>query len=178
MNVIIRGVSVLFLLLLSLSCKPGDENPVDNSLSAEAKSALDFHNKARSEVGVQVLVWDEDLAEYAREWAVYLAGEKEVTMVHRSTLGKNTLNAGENIFMGYGKTYVFLDAATLWYNEIDLYTYGAVSSTNYLNTGHYTQMIWKTTQKVGMGMATTKDGATIIVANYLPAGNILGQKPY
>ena len=42
-------------------------------------------------------------------------------------------------------------------------------------SGHFTQMVWKSSQKVGIGTATTKDGKMIIVANYKPPGNIIGE---
>lgn len=36
-------------------------------------------------------------------------------------------------------------------------------------------MIWKNTRQVGFGMAKGRSGKVVIVANYLPAGNIIGQ---
>ena len=68
---------------------------------------------------------------------------------------------------------------------------------NFSKYGHYTQMIWKDTKKVGCGRARSvnkiatvtvswSDGSTTqekrkvdwIVCRYLPAGNINGEKPY
>jgi pathogenesis-related protein 1 len=39
-------------------------------------------------------------------------------------------------------------------------------------------MVWKETTHVGMGIAICKNGGMIIVANYNPAGNYIGEKPY
>lgn len=47
--------------------------------------------------------------------------------------------------------------------------------------GHYTQIVWRTTTKVGAARWTfkSKDKTIVfIVANYDPPGNYLGQKPY
>ena len=35
-------------------------------------------------------------------------------------------------------------------------------------------MVWKGSKEIGVGKATGKDGKTIVVANYRPAGNMVG----
>ena len=45
-----------------------------------------------------------------------------------------------------------------------------------LFTGHFTQVVWKNTQKLGIAKAKSpKSGKIIVVANYEPAGNWIGQ---
>ena len=42
--------------------------------------------------------------------------------------------------------------------------------------GHFTQVVWKTSKKLGIAKARSpKSGKTIVVANYEPAGNWVGQ---
>ena len=41
--------------------------------------------------------------------------------------------------------------------------------------GHFTQVVWKGSQDVGVGKATARDGKVIVVANYRPAGNMMGR---
>uniref|UniRef100_A0A8C2D7Z2 GLI pathogenesis-related 2 n=1 Tax=Cyprinus carpio TaxID=7962 RepID=A0A8C2D7Z2_CYPCA len=49
--------------------------------------------------------------------------------------------------------------------------YYAWSSVNKKLTGHFTQVVWKDTNEVGVGLAT--DGnTTFVVGQYLPPGNI------
>uniref|UniRef100_A0A673IU58 SCP domain-containing protein n=1 Tax=Sinocyclocheilus rhinocerous TaxID=307959 RepID=A0A673IU58_9TELE len=49
--------------------------------------------------------------------------------------------------------------------------YYAWSSATKKLTGHFTQVVWKDTKEVGVGLAT--DGnTTFVVGQYLPAGNI------
>ena len=35
-------------------------------------------------------------------------------------------------------------------------------------------MVWKGSKEVGVGRAVTRDGKVIVVANYRPAGNMVG----
>ena len=41
--------------------------------------------------------------------------------------------------------------------------------------GHFTQVVWKGSKEVGIGKAFGNDGRVFVVANYYPAGNILGK---
>jgi hypothetical protein len=61
-----------------------------------------------------------------------------------------------------------------WYNEVQYYNYdqGGFS----MKTGHFTQVVWKNTAKIGAGIAY--NGArtkAYVVAQYTPPGNYLGQ---
>lgn len=150
-----------------------------SDLSAEgAQEALNFHNNARKEVNVEPLTWSVELSEYAQEWADFLAKNNNCEIAHRSWLNREDIKCGENLFWGKGKAFTALDATKAWYNEKQEYTYQTITSDNFFATGHYTQMIWKDTKTVGMGITICENGATIIVANYEPVGNILGEKPY
>jgi pathogenesis-related protein 1 len=53
-----------------------------------------------------------------------------------------------------------------------------LTAANFAPTGHYTQMVWRSTTQVGMGQASCPGGALVIVAEYNPPGNYIGQKPY
>jgi hypothetical protein len=39
-------------------------------------------------------------------------------------------------------------------------------------------MVWKNTTHVGVGIGVCKSGEILIVANYNPPGNYMGEKPY
>ena len=43
--------------------------------------------------------------------------------------------------------------------------------------GHYTQIVWRKSQRLGCGMASCGD-TEVWVCNYDPPGNFLGQRPY
>lgn len=45
-----------------------------------------------------------------------------------------------------------------------------------MSTGHFTQVVWKGSQKLGVGFAVSGDGNSVyIVAQYTPPGNYMGQ---
>jgi pathogenesis-related protein 1 len=145
-----------------------------SSLSAEdVRAALDFHNAKRKDVGAPPLTWSPELASIAQQWANRLAADKNCGLEH-------TPNSkyGENLFGGSGKAYTALDASQSWYDEIKDYTPGVLTESNWAKTGHYTQMVWSKTQRLGMGQATCPNGSTVIAAEYDPPGNYMGQKPY
>jgi uncharacterized protein YkwD len=145
-------------------------------LPEEAQIAVDFHNRVRHDVGSPALQWSNELAGYAQAWANYL--EKDCNMKHRPSSGPWAQKYGENIFWGGGEEYTALNASEDWYSEIKEYKYGPVTNKNYYKTGHYTQMVWKTTTYIGIGKAVCKNGSVLIVANYSPSGNYIGERPY
>merc|ERR1740123_1703672 len=61
-----------------------------------------------------------------------------------------------------------------WYSEMTKYTFGSEPTSS--ASGHFTQVVWKNTQKLGIAKAKSpKSGKIIVVANYEPAGNWIGQ---
>lgn len=85
---------------------------------------------------------------------------------------------GENIFMASGSLGTPKEASKEWYNEIKKFKNVILNSSNWYETGHYTQMVWKSTKYVGMRISKCTNGNYIIVANYDPAGNYMGEKAY
>jgi len=157
-----------------------NSNETGSNLSWEqANEALNFHNKVRNEVGVSNLIWSEDLASDAQEWADHLvnAGCK---MEHRPSSGVYANDFGENIYKssGYSNQDAALRASKAWYSEIEVFTYEPLHPDRWYPTGHYTQMVWHSTQKVGMAYSLCENGSVIVVANYDPPGNYMGETAY
>lgn len=42
-------------------------------------------------------------------------------------------------------------------------------------TGHFSQMVWRSSSEFGVGKARTRCGKIIVVGMYKPAGNVLGE---
>ncbi|KAF6833619.1 pathogenesis-related protein [Colletotrichum musicola] len=157
----------------STPAAPAATTPVASAagLSSDQQKALDAHNSARSDVGVPALAWDATLAKNAQDWADHLVSVGSLT--HSQTSGE-----GENLYMQSGGGSPNANAADAWLGEKSLYNGEAISATNYMGFGHYTQAVWKSTTKVGMAIATDSKGATYVVARYSPPGNYIGEKPY
>jgi pathogenesis-related protein 1 len=143
-----------------------------NVNQVDAQRSLDFHNAKRKDVGSPPLQWSTDLAAVAQKWADHLAANGCSLQHTQGGL------YGENLFGGGGKPYTAVDASQDWYSEISKFHDGPLTPSNWAPAGHYTQMVWSKTAKVGMGRATCSGGLVVIVAEYDPPGNYMGQKPY
>ena len=121
-------------------------------------------------VGVRDLAWDPALAGTAAEHAVKLAGSCSFVHSGRSDLG-------ENIFMGSEGYYSAADGVRMWAGEKEHYDYGTNGSRDGEETGHYTQMVWSGSERLGCAMASGC-GNVFLVCSYYPAGNVAGERPY
>ena len=144
--------------------------------SQEVQQLLSLHNKVRADVGVGPVTWSKELAIYAQEWANHLAST-DCSLQHRPSSGKWKRVYGENLFMGTAGTFGVADAVTSWEDEKKHYRGQTLDRSNWYDSGHYTQMVWKESQQIGCAKAEC-NGYLIIVCNYDPPGNVLGQKPY
>lgn len=110
------------------------------------------------------------LCSYAKEWAEQCS--KTGNMAHRPNN-----SYGENIFCMYSSDYSHVPSARevikKWYEEVKDHTFGT-EVVNY-NSLHFTQVVWKGSNELGIGMAKNNKGQTYVVANYNPRGNIVGQ---
>jgi pathogenesis-related protein 1 len=143
----------------------------------EVQTVLDLHNKARAEAGVQEQVtWDPQIAQFAQAWADNIASRS--AFEHRSWAdGPWKQKYGENLAGGFGDNAVATGVG-LWLAEKSKYNGQAMDGQNYQVFGHYTQMIWQNTRKIGCGKAyDAQKKMFIIVCNYDPPGNYTGQKP-
>lgn len=130
----------------------------------------DAHNEFRKLKNLPELVWDDELAEFANEWALNLKNSRKCKMKHRD---KNKF--GENLAWGKGTNFKSKDVVKMWHDEEANYNYANNSCKSVC--GHYTQVVWKNSKKLGCAMATCGN-EEVWVCNYDPPGNYVGQKPY
>jgi len=71
-----------------------------------------------------------------------------------------------------------LASAFGWADEFPNYNYAANTCASGQQCGHYTQMVWRTSTQVGCASVTCSNGKVLVVCNYSPAGNTMGQKAY
>lgn len=149
----------------------GSSGSSSGSLNADEKGALDAHNAARAAVGTADLVWDDELAAGALEYAKQLVGIG--SLVHSGADG-----FGENLYQGgEGEETPLTNAVNMFNDEKKDYSGQAIDSTNYMTFGHYTQVVWKSTTKVGMAKAEG-NGKCFVVARYQEPGNMIGETAY
>ena len=130
---------------------------------------LAAHNTARASVGAPPLVWDTTLQAHATEWADQLAANA-CQLQHR---GNSPY--GENLYrITQPKPPSQVVAA--WTAEAAAYN-SSTHSCSAQTCGHYLQVVWSATTRVGCGMATC--GQTQVwVCNYDPRGLQPGQQPF
>lgn len=109
------------------------------------------------------------LCELAQDWADTCA--KACSLTHRAN------NAyGENLFSVYSsdfdQTLTARDVVKEWYDSTKFYNFG-VEKVNQ-SALNFTQLIWRSTTELGIGMAKNRKGQIYVVANYSPRGNNIG----
>jgi len=142
----------------------------------EVKTLIAEHNRVRSDVGVGPVGWSDEIAHYSMAWAEHLA-QSGCSMKHRPRSGKWKQQYGENIFIGTAGYYGMADAVIAWESEKKDYKYGPIDEKTWHPAGHYTQVVWRSTKTIGCGKSLC-NGNMIVVCNYDPPGNYLGEKPY
>lgn len=136
--------------------------------------ALDLHNRERAAFRVAPLAWDFGLAAAADVYASELARTGRWGHSPKATRP----GQGENLWMGTTGAYRIEDMVGGWTGERRWFRPGvfpAVSTTgNWIDVGHYTQMISSRTTRVGCAIRTG-GGWSYLVCRYSPGGNVDGR---
>lgn len=131
---------------------------------------LNIHNDRRAATGAAELTWDDNLASFAQCWADQCQFEHS-----------HNEEYGENIAAGSGSSYTIVTSMNDWWNEYKQWS----TNTDYTEaTGHFTQMAWKDSSKLGCGVSRCNSGdlglggtipdAIFVVCEYDPPGNVIG----
>lgn len=131
---------------------------------------LKAHNEYRARHGVPALRLSKKLCKHAEEWAKILASRG--ILLHR-----NNSSYGENIFCSWSSNannnhVGGREPVDNWYHESSQHVFHKEPTT--LKTGHFTQVVWRESRELGVGMAKNRSGEVFIVANYDPPGNFIG----
>lgn len=114
---------------------------------------------------------DDKLCNLAQQWAETLAVEDRIA--HRPDS-----NYGENIYCLWSSEQTAKvnprEVCQSWYDEYKQFDF-TVEPRGPFKAGHFTQMIWKSTKYLGVGVAKTKKGKVLVVCNYNPRGNVIGE---
>ncbi|KAF9458191.1 CAP domain-containing protein [Collybia nuda] len=148
----------------------GKSSASGSTPSNDIQAYLVGHNTARSRHGAVDLVWSDNLAAKAQQWA------NGCQFKHSG----GSLGAfGENLAAGTGSSYGISTAIKSWTDEVGRY------NPSNPQASHFTQVVWKATTQVGCALQSC-DGifdpsfgkAKFFVCEYSPAGNVNGQFAY
>ncbi|XP_017970641.1 PREDICTED: pathogenesis-related protein 1 [Theobroma cacao] len=130
---------------------------------------LDAHNTARAAVGVGPMTWNDTVAAYAQDYANERIGD--------CNLEHSTGPYGENLAISSGDLSG-TQAVRLWVDEKVYYDYDTNTCATDRVCGHYTQVVWRNSVRLGCAKVRCSNGGTFIGCNYDPPGNFGGEKPY
>ncbi|WP_232037220.1 CAP domain-containing protein [Sphingobium amiense] len=154
-----------------------EEAPRGNALLRQAM--LDAHNDERAALRLAPLAWDDALAADAARYAEEMA---RTGAYRHSARASRTIPSGENLWMGPRRLSSYQVMAQAFLNEkadfIPTAKLPDFSRTgHWQQVAHYTQMIWRGTQKVGCALGEGRD-YDYLVCRYFPAGNAFGKGPF
>ena len=139
------------------------------------------HNTARASVSpapatpMPALAWNSAIAATAQAWA------NNCQFMHSGG------SYGENIYADTGQGNAQAVVAD-WVSEKQFYSYSTNTCASGKSCGHYTQVVWAKSLRLGCGVKQCTTGSpfgsfnggrwTFWVCNYDPPGNFNGQRPY
>jgi len=133
------------------------------------------HNAERAAMGMPPLAWDPALAAGAAGYAQQMAFTGAFAHSDRS----RRRGVGENLWMGTRGAFSVEAMVGGWSAEKRYFVPGIFPnnsrSGDWADVGHYTQMIWPTTSRVGCAIASTPR-IDYLVCRYATAGNIDGRR--
>ena len=146
-----------------------NNNDNDNKPDPFRDATLATHNKYRRMHGVEEMVWDQKVAKFSQKWCNYLRD----TGSFKHSQGSGY---GENLYLRTGSNSDKIDAGegavTGWYNEISEYEFNSPGFS--FATGHFTQVVWKTSTRLGCAVSQKKESSytkSYVCCNYSPPGN-------
>ena len=129
-------------------------------------SILADHNLRRKNHKVDPLEIDHEIEKIAQNYSETLA---EAQSTDYSGNEYNGEKLGENIYRGTNLTINGDEVSSLWYSEINNYNFSSPGFSS--SAGHFTQIVWKATTKIGCGASCNNGTFCVVVCNYYPKGN-------
>jgi len=167
----LRIAIVLLLLAAAAASSPAAGQSFAASFPTRILAA---HNSERARAGVVLLSWDNELGTAAAAYARQMAMTGRFAHSDRAARP----GTGENLWMGTHGAFSVEAMVGAWASEKRFFfpgTFPSVSRTgNWADVGHYTQMIWPTTTRVGCALASTPR-VDYLVCRYAYKGNIDGR---
>lgn len=145
---------------------PTPSSSGSTGLDTQMKAALDRHNSLRSKHQAPDLSWDDALEQAAQSWA------------DKCEWKHSTMGHGENLYVSTG-AFNGASAVQSWYDELHNPGYSFANPGFSSGTGHFTQVVWKASTKIGCAVKVCSplkgigwNNAKFFVCEYSPAGNV------
>lgn len=133
------------------------------------------HNVERQSVRAMHMVWDARLAADADAYARELA--RAGRWGHSAPRMRE--EEGENLWAGTRSAFGLAEMVAAWSSEKRMFRAGVFPnvsrSGSWHDVGHYTQMVWPTTTRIGCGLSSS-DNWDYLVCRYSSPGNVLGYR--
>lgn len=163
---------------------PGKPHFEGAALEQVAQDLVDAHNAVRAGAqpapapALEDVTWDDNVAGIAQDYANQCRFEHS----HHE-------NLGENLAFFSGTDSTGADITESWASEAADYDYASNACADGAQCGHYTQIVWRDTHRMGCGISECTiefcDGGScddvaglLWVCNYSPPGNFVGERPY
>ncbi|EFJ33654.1 hypothetical protein SELMODRAFT_83728 [Selaginella moellendorffii] len=164
-----------------LSILPSTQDDFFSILASTQSDFLGAHNSARASIATSPRIppvsWSNDAAAFAMRWITTLRDTRNCNMVHSGNRAY-----GENLYKWMGSPGLPspnpAEAVKSWVNEKRDYRYASNSCAAGKVCGHYTQVVWRNTKRVGCASIKCPGNMLLVSCNYDPPGNWVGQKPY
>jgi uncharacterized protein YkwD len=143
----------------------GEQSEPEPAARVASNPMLDEHNRNRAAHCAPALTWSAELEAVAQKWANHL---RDSGCKFEHSGGKY----GENLAAGTTGALPPSKVVAMWYDEVAKYNFARGGFSG--QTGHFTQLVWIDTQRVGCGMVQCK-GMDLWVCNYDPPGNVQGE---
>ncbi|EDO40544.1 predicted protein [Nematostella vectensis] len=134
------------------------------------KRVMETHNKYRALHNATAMSLSCDMSRQAQEYAQKMADLD--TLVHSGYSERPEQGESVTIVCGKGLDASINDAINKWYNEVCKYDFASGGPQPGAN--HFTQMVWKGSKKIGIGIAKKSEmtgTCAYVVVRYYPQGN-------
>ncbi|KAM0256022.1 hypothetical protein ACHAQJ_005219 [Trichoderma viride] len=150
-------------VIVTITAAPAiPSNEPSYSISSSFTSAiLNSTNTYRRQYNASSLSWNTTLEKFATS---YLQSDTTCRFAHSGG------PYGENLAIGYANATASVEA---WGNEEEEYNFNDPGFSE--ETGHFTQLVWKTTTTVGCGRKLCGTRGWFVVCEYWPRGNVGGE---
>ncbi|KAM6910741.1 cysteine-rich venom protein latisemin isoform 1-T1 [Xenentodon cancila] len=138
---------------------------------------VDMHNAFRR--AVEPTAADMLMMSYSEEVAVTAQAWVDKCSLKHGPPSSRLLNGyelGENLFYS-SSSFPWKSVVRDWHSEVSQFLYPN-GSTNGQPIGHYTQVVWNGSFKVGCGVARCPNNIYFYACHYYRAGNFKGWPPY